>query len=138
MQEELDALTKVLETPTRPLAAIVGEPRCRPSSTCSATCSPKVDILVIGGGMANTFLAAQGMRSASRCASTTLAHRARDHGRGEGQRPRSRLPVDAVVAKAFAAKAPSRVVAVDSVAPDEMIWISARAASSMSAPCWPG
>jgi len=60
MQEELDALTKVLETPARPLAAIVGGAKVSTKLDLLGNLLAKVDILVIGGGMANTFLAAQG------------------------------------------------------------------------------
>ena len=60
MQEELEALSKVLETPTRPLAAIVGGAKVSTKLDLLGSLLKKVDILVIGGGMANTFLAALG------------------------------------------------------------------------------
>ena len=91
MQDELDALTKVLETPTRPLAAIVGGAKVSTKLDLLGNLLAKVDILVIGGGMANTFLAALGHAvGKSLCEHDLAADRARDHGQGEGQRPRDR------------------------------------------------
>src|SRR5262249_51814980 len=60
MQDELEALTKVLETPARPLAAIVGGAKVSTKLDLLGNLLSKVDVLVIGGGMANTFLAALG------------------------------------------------------------------------------
>jgi phosphoglycerate kinase len=60
MQDELEALTKVLETPERPLAAIVGGAKVSTKLDLLGNLLAKVDVLVIGGGMANTFLAASG------------------------------------------------------------------------------
>ena len=122
MQEELDALTKVLETPARPLAAIVGGAKVSTKLDLLGNLLAKVDILVIGGGMANTFLAAQGHAVGKSLCEHELLPTARAilaEAKAKGREVV--LPVDAVVAKAFAAKAPSRVVAVNNVAPDEMI-----------------
>src|SRR5260370_13377804 len=58
MQDELEALTKVLETPTRPLAAIVGGAKVSTKLDLLGNLLSKVDVLIIGGDMANTFLAA--------------------------------------------------------------------------------
>src|SRR6516225_665495 len=103
MQDELEALTKVLQSPIRPLAAIAGGAKVSTKLDLLGNLLEKVDTLIIGGGMANTFLAARGYSvGKSLCE--------------KGQRPR-----DAVVAKTFADNAPSRVVAVDSVGSDEMI-----------------
>jgi phosphoglycerate kinase len=88
MQEELDALTKVLETPTRPLAAIVGGAKISTKLDLLGNLLAKVDLLVIGGGMANTFLAALGHAvGKSLVRARSLADRARDHGQGEGRWP---------------------------------------------------
>ena len=88
MQEELDALTKVLETPTRPVAAIVGGAKISTKLDLLGNLLAKVDLLVIGGGMANTFLAALGHAvGKSLVRARSLADRARDHGQGEGQWP---------------------------------------------------
>jgi phosphoglycerate kinase len=122
MQEELDALTKVLETPTRPLAAIVGGAKVSTKLDLLGNLLAKVDILVIGGGMANTFLAALGHAVGKSLCEHDLLPTAREiMAKAKAKGREIVLPVDAVVAKEFAANAPSRVVAVGSVAPDEMI-----------------
>jgi phosphoglycerate kinase len=120
MQEELEALSKVLETPTRPLAAIVGGAKVSTKLDLLGSLLKKVDILVIGGGMANTFLAALGHSVGKSLCEHELLPTAREiMAKANGRE--IVLPVDAVVAKTFAANAPSRVVGVDSVAADEMI-----------------
>jgi phosphoglycerate kinase len=122
MQDELDALTKVLETPTRPLAAIVGGAKVSTKLDLLGNLLSKVDVLVIGGGMANTFLAALGHSVGKSLCEHDLLPTAReimDIAKAKGRE--IVLPVDAVVAKKFEANAPSRVAAVERVAPDEMI-----------------
>ncbi len=122
MQDELDALTKVLETPKRPLAAIVGGAKVSTKLDLLGNLLAKVDILVIGGGMANTFLAARGHSVGKSLCEHDLLATAREI--MELAKTKGReivLPVDAVVAKKFEANAPSRVVAVDGVGADEMI-----------------
>ena len=122
MQDELDALTKVLETPTRPLAAIVGGAKVSTKLDLLGNLLAKVDTLVIGGGMANTFLAALGHAVGKSLCEHDLLPTAREImaiAKAKGRE--IVLPVDAVVAKTFAANAPSRVVPVDGVGPDEMI-----------------
>src|SRR5262249_45534172 len=122
MQDELEALGKVLETPVRPLAAIVGGAKISTKLDLLGNLLARVDVLLIGGGMANTFLAALGHPiGKSLCehellpTAREIMAKARDKQRGIV------LPVDAVAAKAFAANAPSRVVALDGVGADEMI-----------------
>jgi phosphoglycerate kinase len=120
MQEELEALTKVLQAPDRPLAAIVGGAKVSTKLDLLGSLLAKVDILVIGGGMANTFLAARGYSVGKSLCERDLLPTAREI----MEKAKGReivLPVDAVVAKNFAANAPSRVVAVDGVGDDEMI-----------------
>jgi phosphoglycerate kinase len=122
MQDELEALTKVLEAPTRPLAAIVGGAKISTKLDLLGNLLAKVDVLVIGGGMANTFLAALGHAVGKSLCEHDLLPTAReimDIAKAKGRE--IVLPVDAVVAKTFAANAPSRVVAVDRVGADEMI-----------------
>jgi phosphoglycerate kinase len=122
MQDELDALTKVLETPTRPLAAIVGGAKVSTKLDLLGNLLSKVDVLVIGGGMANTFLAALGHSVGKSLCEHDLLPTAREIMNIAKTKGREIvLPVDAVVAKKFAANAPSRVAAVERVAPDEMI-----------------
>jgi phosphoglycerate kinase len=122
MQAELEALAKALETPQRPVAAIVGGAKISTKLDLIGNLLEKVDVLIIGGAMANTFLAAQGKgigkslceRDLIPTAQTILA-KAKQKGRALV------LPVDAVVAEKFEAGAPSRVVDVEQVGPQDMI-----------------
>jgi phosphoglycerate kinase len=122
MQDELEALTKVLETPTRPLAAIVGGAKVSTKLDLLGNLLAKVDVLVIGGGMANTFLAALGHPVGKSLCEHDLLPTAREImaiAKAKGRE--IVLPVDAVVATKFQANALSRVTPVERVAPDEMI-----------------
>ncbi len=122
MQDELDALGKVLETPIRPLAAIVGGAKVSTKLDLLGSLLAKVDILLIGGGMANTFLAALGHPVGKSLCEHELLPTAREiMAKARDKKREIVLPADVVAAKAFAANAPSRVVAVDGVADDEMI-----------------
>jgi phosphoglycerate kinase len=122
MQAELDALTRALETPQRPLVAVIGGAKISTKLDLIGNLIAKVDALIIGGGMANTFLAAEGKPIGKSLAEHDLVATARDIMAKAGERRREIvLPVDAVVARRFAAHAPSRVVSVDAVDGDEMI-----------------
>jgi phosphoglycerate kinase len=122
MQAELDALTKALEAPARPLAAIVGGAKVSTKLDLLGNLVDKVDVLLIGGGMANTFLAAQGVMVGKSLAEHDLAPTAREIlARAKNRGCEIVLPVDAVVAQKFEALAPSRTVGVTEVAPDDMI-----------------
>ncbi len=122
MQAELDALTKALEAPERPVAAIVGGAKVSTKLQLLGNLIAKVNVLIIGGGMANTFLLALGKEVGTSLAERDMTGTAReilDKAKSTGCE--IVLPVDAVVAKKFEALAPSRVVPVDGVGPDEMI-----------------
>jgi len=122
MQEELEALSKVLDTPTRPLAAIVGGAKISTKLDLLGNLLSKVDVLIIGGGMANTFLAALGHGVGKSLCEHDLLPTAREiMGVARDKGRELVLPVDAVVAKKFEANAPSRVVVLDEVSADEMI-----------------
>jgi phosphoglycerate kinase len=122
MQAELDALTRALETPQRPLAAIVGGAKISTKLDLLGNLIAKVDALIIGGAMANTFLAAEGKPIGKSLAERDLIATARDIMAKAADRHRELvLPVDAVVAQEFAAHAPSRVVSVDAVDGGDMI-----------------
>jgi phosphoglycerate kinase len=122
MQAELDALTRALETPQRPLAAVVGGAKISTKLDLIGNLIAKVDALIIGGGMANTFLAAEGKPIGKSLAERDLVATARDIMAKAAERHREIvLPVDAVVAREFAAHAPSRVVSVDAVDDGDMI-----------------
>jgi phosphoglycerate kinase len=122
MQKELDALTLALSAPVRPLAAIVGGAKVSGKLELLANLVKKVDILIIGGGMANTFLFAQGKAVGKSLCEKDLADTAREIlAAAKAANCQIVLPVDATVAKEFKAHAPSRFVDVDHVAEDEMI-----------------
>ena len=122
MQAELDALTLALGAPSRPVAAIVGGAKVSTKLDLLGNLVKKVDTLIIGGGMANTFLAAQGKAVGKSLCEHDLADTARAILKAAAEaKCRVLLPVDANVAKEFKAHAPARFVDVDHVADDEMI-----------------
>ncbi len=122
MQAELEALTLALGNPERPVAAIVGGAKVSTKLELLGNLINKVDVLIIGGGMANTFLFAQGKAVGKSLCEKEMADTARKIlADSEKSKCRIVLPVDATVAKEFKAHAASRVVDVDHVAEDEMI-----------------
>jgi phosphoglycerate kinase len=122
MEAELNALTRALEAPQRPVAAIVGGAKVSTKLDLLGNLLDKVNALIIGGGMANTFLFAQGKDVGKSLCERDLAATARDIlSKARSKNCEIILPVDAVVAKKFEANAPSRVVDVDHVGGDEMI-----------------
>ena len=122
LQAELRALSAALESPQRPLAAIVGGAKVSTKLDLLGNLLAKVDTLIIGGGMANTFLAAQGRPVGKSLCEHDLAATALDilH-KAKHENREIVLPVDAVVTREFKAHAPSRVAPVNAVAEDEMI-----------------
>ena len=120
MEAELAALTRALERPERPVAAIVGGAKISTKLDLLGNLVSKVDSLIIGGAMANTFLAAQGKAVGKSLCEHDLADTARKI-LAEAGACEIVLPVDVVVAGEFKAHAPSRVVSVDAVGPDGMI-----------------
>ncbi len=122
MQAELDALEKALVAPERPLAAIVGGAKVSTKLELLGNLIAKVNVLIIGGGMANTFLLAIGKNIGKSLAERDLVAIAREIlVKAKSINCEIVLPVDAVVARKFEANAASRVVTIDNVAPDEMI-----------------
>ena len=122
MQAELNALTLALGAPARPVAAIVGGAKVSTKLDLLGNLVKKVDILIIGGGMANTFLFAQGKGVGKSLCERDLAGAARSIlESARAANCRILLPVDATVAKEIKAHAPSRFADVDHVADDEMI-----------------
>ncbi len=122
MQAELDALNRGLGDPRRPVVAIVGGAKVSTKIDLLQNLVKKVDALVIGGGMANTFLAARGLDVGKSLCEHDLASKAREieHDAAEAGCVIV-LPTDAVVAKEFKAGAPSETVPVTDVPPDGMI-----------------
>ena len=122
MRAELEALHRAFETPEHPVAAIVGGAKISTKLELLGHLLVKVETLIIGGGMANTFLAAQGKPIGKSLCEADLVQSARDiMAKAKSLGREIVLPVDAVVAQEFAADAPSRVVSVDEVGPTDMI-----------------
>ena len=122
MQAEIEALTRALEAPRHPLAALVGGAKISTKIELLGNLLSKVDFLLIGGGMANTFLAAQGKNVGKSICEKDLLGTAREIlAKTKSGKCQIVLPVDAVVAKKFEAFAPSQVVSVDDVKDDDMI-----------------
>ncbi len=122
MQAELKALEKALGDPEHPVAAVVGGSKVSSKLDVLTHLVVKVDHLMIGGGMANTFLAARGIDVGKSLCEHDLAPTVLDIlARAEAAGCTVHLPYDVVVAKAFRANAPSRTVNVHEVAPDDMI-----------------
>jgi phosphoglycerate kinase len=122
MQAELDALEKGLGDPKRPVLAIVGGAKVSTKIDLLSNLVTKVDGLVIGGGMANTFLAAQGLNVGKSLCEHDLAGTAKEiMAAAKKAGCEIVLPVDGVVAREFKAGAASEVVPVDKVPADAMI-----------------
>jgi phosphoglycerate kinase len=122
MQAELEALESALTNPARPVMAIVGGAKVSTKLELLGNLVAKVDYLVIGGGMANTFLAAQGKAVGKSLCEHDLADTAREIiEKAKAANCTIVLPVDATVAQKFEAHAPSRIVSVDHVGADDMI-----------------
>jgi phosphoglycerate kinase len=122
MRAELEALGRALESPERPVAAIVGGAKISTKLDLLSNLLEKVDALIIGGAMANTFLAAAGHAIGRSLVEADLLDTARDiAAQARDKHKELVLPVDVVVAQKFEANAPSRVVGLDEVGTGEMI-----------------
>ena len=122
MQAELDALGKALESPTKPVIAIIGGAKVSTKIDLLQNLVSKVDALVIGGGMANTFLHAQGVGIGKSLAEKELAATAlRIIEKADAANCAIILPVDAVVAYHFSANAPSHAYGLDAIPVEGMI-----------------
>ena len=122
MQQELDALGRALENPARPVAAIVGGAKISTKLALLGNLVRKVDILFIGGAMANTFLNAQGYDVGKSLCEHDLAGTARDILVSAGAAGcEIVLPTDALLAMELAAGVPTKIVLIDAVGPDQMI-----------------
>jgi phosphoglycerate kinase len=122
MQAELEALNKALDAPARPVSAIVGGAKVSTKIELLENLVTKVDALVIGGGMANTFLYAQGVAIGKSLAERELAATAlRIIEKADAANCAIILPVDAIVAFHFAANSPSHAYGLDAIPADGMI-----------------
>lgn len=117
LANELDALGKALDNPARPLAAIVGGSKVSTKLEVLNALSDKVDQLIVGGGIANTFLAAAGKPVGKSLCEHDLIPVAQEL----MKRVNIPLPIDVVVATEFAETAEATVKLVDDVAEDDMI-----------------
>jgi phosphoglycerate kinase len=119
---ELEALERALQEPARPLVAIVGGSKVSTKLMVLESLLERVDKLIVGGGIANTFLAATGIDVGKSLCETDMldvARRLMDKARARGAE--IPLPTDVVVAKEFASTAHADVRDVRSVGPEEMI-----------------
>jgi phosphoglycerate kinase len=123
MEAELKALERALGNPERPVAAVVGGAKVSTKLAVLGHLVSKVDHLIIGGGMANTFLAARGVNvGRSLCEHDLTGEAESIFERAEQAGCTIHLPYDVVVAKEFAPNPPSlRTCNVHEVGPDEMI-----------------
>ena len=122
MQAELEALGKALGHPQRPVAAIVGGAKVSTKLDLLGNLVGRVDVLVIGGAMANTFLAAQGIGVGKSLQEAELHATARDIlARAKAAGCAIVLPTDAVVAREFKPNPPTQTVPVTDVPADAMI-----------------
>jgi len=119
---ELVALDSALHSPKRPLVAIVAGSKVSTKLTVLESLLEKVDLLIVGGGIANTFLLAQGKAIGKSLAEPDMIDIARRLlARSAEKGVQIPLPTDVVVAKAFSAQAEADVKSVDAVADDELI-----------------
>lgn len=122
MEAELTALGKALKSPEHPLVAVVGGAKVSTKLDLLSNLLAKVDHLVIGGGMANTFLAAKGVEVGKSLCEHDLADTARTiMDKAESENCTIHLPIDIVVAQEFAANAWNKTVPVDQCPADAMI-----------------
>jgi phosphoglycerate kinase len=127
MQAEIEHLSKALAEPRRPVMAIVGGAKVSTKLDLLGNLARRVDLLVIGGGMANTFLHAKGIAVGKSLAEREMADTAREilakaqKGKSEGRGTEVVLPVDAVVAEALKPAVAIATVTIDKVPADRMI-----------------
>lgn len=122
MQAELEALSAGLDNPKKPVMAIVGGAKVSTKLDLLGNLVNKVDVLAIGGGMANTFLAARGVAVGKSLCEHDLVATAREiEAKAKAAGCEIMLPVDALVAREFRANPGHRIVPVGEVAADEMI-----------------
>jgi phosphoglycerate kinase len=122
LSAEIDAITKALAHPKRPLAAIVAGAKVSTKLTILKSLARNVDQLIVGGGIANTFMLAAGLKIGKSLAEADLVSEARAV--IEAMKARGAavpIPTDVVTAKTFAADAPATVKAANEVADDDLI-----------------
>ena len=119
---EIDAITKALAAPKRPLVAIVAGSKVSTKLTILQSLASNVDQLIVGGGIANTFMLAAGLKIGKSLAEPDLVDQAKAVIAAMAARGAAvPIPVDVVTAKTFAADAQATVKAADEVADDDLI-----------------
>jgi phosphoglycerate kinase len=122
LMAELDALGKALDNPARPLLAVVAGSKVSTKLELLSSLVGKVDQLIVGGGIANTFIAAEGLAVGKSLVEMDLVDTAKQIMRDAKARGAEiPVPTDVVVAPRFAADAPATIKAVDAVEGDDMI-----------------
>ncbi|MDR2727212.1 MAG: phosphoglycerate kinase [Deltaproteobacteria bacterium] len=122
MAQELDALSRILEQPAHPLLAIIGGSKVSTKLTVLDNLIKRVDRMIVGGGIANTFLAAAGYNVGKSLMEADLLPEAkRIMADAKARNADIPLPVDAVVASELREGAPTRICAVAEVGPEDMI-----------------
>jgi len=119
---EIDAITRALAAPKRPLAAIVAGSKVSTKLTILKSLASKVDQLIVGGGIANTFMLAAGLKIGKSLAEVDLVEEARAvMAAMKARGAEVPIPTDVVVAQRFASDAPAQVKRADQVADDDLI-----------------
>ncbi|MDO4769921.1 MAG: phosphoglycerate kinase [Brachymonas sp.] len=119
---EMDAISQALANPKRPLIAIVAGSKVSTKLTILQSLADKVDGLIVGGGIANTFMLAEGLHIGQSLAEADLVDEAKKViAKMKARSAEVPIPVDVVVAKSFGADAPATVKAAQDVAEDDMI-----------------
>jgi phosphoglycerate kinase len=118
---ELDALKKALDKPARPMVAIVGGSKVSTKLTVLDSLADIVDQLIVGGGIANTFIAAAGHDVGKSLYEADMVDMARELAANKEDRADIPVPIDVVTAKEFSAEAAAEIKSVSDVAPDDLI-----------------
>ncbi len=122
LSAEIDAITQALAAPKRPLVAIVAGSKVSTKLTILQSLANKVDQLIVGGGIANTFMLASGLPIGKSLAETDLVEEARAVMSAMNARGAAvPIPTDVVTAKSFSADAPATVKSASEVADDDLI-----------------
>ena len=122
MASELEALGRALANPARPMAAIVGGAKVSTKLSILNALAERVELLVVGGGMANTFLLADGKAMGRSLCEPGMVAAARDvMATLEARGARLFMPVDVVAAPEVSQAAVARTCSVDAIGPDEMV-----------------
>ncbi len=121
LSAELDALERAMDNPARPMVAIVGGSKVSSKLTVLDSLADIVDQLIVGGGIANTFVAAAGHDVGKSLYEADMVDMARKLAANKEDRADIPAPVDVVTAKEFSAEAAAEIKSVSDVAPDDLI-----------------